>query len=49
MNGSLSRRARLLLWGYDRGSFPYDVLCLLLLILLFLVPQGFWHDPMVPR
>ena len=45
----LSRRARLLLWDYERGSVPYDVLCLLLLILVFAVPPGWWGDPMTAR
>jgi len=47
-NGSgLSSRARLLLWDYERGSVPYDVLCLLLLILVFTVPPAWWGDPMM--
>jgi hypothetical protein len=45
----LSSRARLLLWEYPRGSFAYDVVCAVLLLLLFLVPAHFWGDPMVPR
>jgi hypothetical protein len=49
MSGSLSPRARLLLWDYERGSVAYDLLCLLILLLIFLVPPGFWADPMVPK
>jgi hypothetical protein len=42
----LSRRARLLLWDYSRGSLAYDLLLLLVLIVLLLVPVSWWHDPM---
>jgi hypothetical protein len=47
--GTLSRGARLLLWDYDRGSWPYDMLCLLLLLILFATPPGWWSDPMWVR
>lgn len=49
MSASLSRAARLLLWDYGRGSLPYDVLCLVLLLLLFLVPPAWLGDPMAAR
>jgi hypothetical protein len=42
----LSSRARLLLWDFERCSAPYDLLCLLLLILVFAVPPAWWGDPM---
>lgn len=45
----LSPRARLLLWDYTRGSLPYDVLCLLLVLLVMLTPPGWLGDPMVAR
>jgi len=45
----LSSRARLLLWDYERGSVPYDVLCLLLLILVFAVPPAWLGDPIMVR
>ena len=41
--------ARLILWDYDRGSLPYDLLVAALLAMVFLVPAGWWGDPMVPR
>ena len=44
---SLTLRARLLLWDCRRGSLPYDVVWLLVLALLFGLPQGWWGDPMV--
>ncbi len=45
----LSSRMRALLWEYPRGSAAYDLVCLLLALILFLVPAAFWGDPMVPR
>ena len=45
----LSSRARLLLWDYERGSVPYEVLCFVLLILVLAVPPAWWGDPMMAR
>jgi hypothetical protein len=42
----LSGRARLLLWDYERGSVPYDVLVLLMAALVFLIPDGMLLDPL---
>ena len=39
--------SRLLLWDYGRGSLPYDVFCVALLLFLFLVPRVWLGDPMV--
>jgi hypothetical protein len=39
--------SRLLLWDYGRGSLPYDVLCVVLLALLFLIRPAWLGDPMV--
>ncbi len=44
----LSRLARLLLWDFDRGSLPYDLVCLLLLILLLLIQPSWLSDPTAP-
>ena len=46
MKNSLPRPTRLLLWDYERGSVAYDVACLVLLLVLFLVPAGWWADPL---
>jgi hypothetical protein len=35
---------RHLLWTFDRGSFQWDVLCLLILAFLFLIPRDTFHD-----
>lgn len=45
----LTALVRLLLWDFERGSLAYDVACLIAALLLFLVPPGFWGDPMGPR
>lgn len=42
----LSRRARLLLWDFSRGSLAYDIMCLIILLVLLLVPAVWWRDPM---
>ena len=46
MRGVLASPARLLLWDYERGSLAYDLLCLVMLLVLLLVPPGFWGDPL---
>ncbi len=47
--GALRPLPRLLLWDFERGSLAYDLLCLALLLLVFLVPPGWLGDPLVPR
>ena len=37
---------RFVLWDYERGSLPYDIALVLALLALFLVPGGFWGDPL---
>jgi hypothetical protein len=39
------RLARVLLWDFERGSWPYDLVCLLLLILLLLIQPAWLGDP----
>ena len=38
--------ARLLFWDYERGSVPYDVLVLLMIALVFLIPDTLLLDPL---
>jgi hypothetical protein len=38
--------ARVLLWDFERGSIPYDLVCVLLLLLLMLVHPAWLGDPM---
>ena len=35
---------RHLLWTFDRGSFQWDILCLLILAFLFLIPRNVFND-----
>ena len=35
---------RHLLWTFDRGSFQWDILCLLILAFLFLIPRHWFQD-----
>ena len=39
--------ARILLWDYDRVSWPYLVLCLLILGFILLASPEWLRDPMV--
>jgi hypothetical protein len=41
----LTPLVRLLLWDYERGSLPYDVACIVILLLVLWIPPGWWHDP----
>ena len=34
---------RIVLWNYERGSWQWDVLCLLILAFIFLTPKS-WFD-----
>ena len=47
MTSTLGPRARLLLWDFGRGSVPYDVFCLVLLLLVIFVPDAWLGDPLV--
>jgi hypothetical protein len=49
VKSALGARARLLLWDFDRGSLPYDILCLVLLLLALLLPEAWLGDPMMTR
>lgn len=41
--------SRLLLWDYERGSLPYDVLCVLLILFVLLVSPSWLGDPLAAR
>jgi len=41
-----SAKVRLLLWDYGRGSIAYDLAFVVVVLLLLLVPGGFWGDPL---
>jgi hypothetical protein len=42
----LSPLIRFLVWDYERGSLAYDIVCLLLLVLLFVLPPEWLKDPL---
>ena len=46
--GRMRRSAlvRLLLWDYARGSLAYDLAFVVVVLLVLLVPGGFWGDPL---
>jgi hypothetical protein len=31
---------RILIWSYERGTIPYDVICVLILAFVFLTPRS---------
>jgi hypothetical protein len=33
-----------LLWSYERGTWQYDVLCLLIILAVFLIPSRYFGD-----
>ena len=41
-----SATVRLLLWDYARGSVAYDVAFLVVVLVILLLPGGFWGDPL---
>jgi hypothetical protein len=44
-----SELVRLLLWDYARGSLAYDLAFVVVVLLVLLVPGGFWGDPLRAR
>jgi hypothetical protein len=42
----LGGAARLWLWDFERGSLPYDILVVLMIIFVFVVPDSFVVDPL---
>ena len=45
----MSALRRVLLWDYERGSFAYDLVCLLVLLFIALAPGSWVGDPMAVR
>ena len=39
--GALSR---LVFWDFERGSWQYDIICILILAFIFLTPRDFFRD-----
>lgn len=43
--GRISERVySVVFWSYDRGTFPYDIMCAAILLFIFLTPSSFFHD-----
>ena len=40
MNLLLATLKKILFWSYDRGTWQYDILCVLILAFIFLSPNG---------
>lgn len=48
-SSSLGSRIRLVIkraifWSYERGSWQYDIICVLILAFIFLTPARWFHD-----
>ncbi len=37
-----------ILWSYNRGTFPYDIMCAAILLFVFLTPGSVFHDHTAP-
>jgi len=35
---------RAVFWPYERGSWQYDIICLVILLFIFLTPAAWYHD-----
>ena len=41
---------RTILWSYERGSWQYDLICLVILAFIFLTPRAWFRDqPRIPN
>ena len=36
---------KVLFWSYERGSWQYDVMCVLILLFIFALPNRILHNP----
>jgi hypothetical protein len=45
----LTTLKKTLFWSYERGSWQYDVMCVLILAFIFLVPSSLFHNPITVR
>lgn len=48
MGRFLERLSSVVLWSYNRGTFPYDVMCAAILLFVFLTPGSVFHDQPTP-
>ena len=40
---------RFVFWDYERGSVPYDIMCILILAFIFLTPRAVFRDQPKPK
>jgi len=40
----LSTLKKILFWSYDRGTWQYDIMCVLILAFIFFGPNDVFHD-----
>ena len=40
----LTTLKKTLFWSYERGSWQYDVMCVLILVFIFLAPNSVFHS-----
>jgi len=40
----LAALKKTLFWSYERGSWQYDVMCVLILVFIFLAPNSVFHS-----
>jgi len=45
----LTTLKKTLFWSYERGSWQYDVMCVLILAFIFFVPRSLFYEPIIVR
>ena len=45
----LTTLKKTLFWSYERGSWQYDVMCVLILAFIFFAPSRLFHKPITVR
>ena len=45
----LTTLKKTLFWSYERGSWQYDVMCVLILAFIFVAPGSLFHKPITVR
>jgi hypothetical protein len=45
----LTTLKKTLFWSYERGSWQYDVMCVLILAFIFFVPSSLFYEPIIVR
>lgn len=45
----LATLKKTLFWSYERGSWQYDFMCVLILAFIFFAPGGLFHKPITVR